>query len=568
MSVSNRCASDDSPAKKWEVQADFGWEPWCPAAAFNGEVGEEVFFTRGSFSYKATFDSPTSGCQLNLGTGKERQLRYRGGRASVVSDWEVEVHNGLWHPFAPGVPFRGEPGEEVFFTSNSFSYKVVFHTPRNATQINLATRTQRQLRRLEGGSGACSDAGNAAADEVRTWSCVKVRAWLEEEGFSCISQRAEEEALDGESLLELTEEDLKELGLEKMGPRRKLSKRITELRDNRTGVAAVAQTVAGCSPHDSSESRAPEAIQRKDMMWEVPEKKVRAHHCMGCRESLKPDHTGIVCRNDHHVCANDCAQNFINHVLSEGPAGVPVMCMNCHCDVVVNTFERNCTPAQLAIFEETCVLVGGAPSMEESWYQCPLCPMKVIIFVSPGDIIFHCPGCMARSCMICRQRCARRREQEWHLLHCPNVGELRNELTEIIGHGGQRACPNCGESGRKDDACTHITCPRCRTRWCYVCGEDRQHADGGEANHNVGWETCGSRCPMYLEMVHNMRADWPDLPRAALDHFHQRRILWELRQKVEDVGRIAVEHVLEMYPSTLATFTLDQIEAASLPRDW
>ena len=36
--------------------------------------------------------------------------------------------------------------------------------------------------------------------------------------------------------------------------------------------------------------------------------------------------------------------------------------------------------------------------------------------------------------------------------------------------GSMMHCPTCELAGMKDDACTHMRCPRCSTSWCYVCG--------------------------------------------------------------------------------------------------
>ena len=46
-----------------------GWRAWAPGVHFHGAVGEQVFFTLGSTSYKATFESETGGSQTNLSTG-------------------------------------------------------------------------------------------------------------------------------------------------------------------------------------------------------------------------------------------------------------------------------------------------------------------------------------------------------------------------------------------------------------------------------------------------------------------------------------------------------------------
>ena len=79
-------------------------------------------------------------------------------------------------------------------------------------------------------------------------------------------------------------------------------------------------------------------------------------------------------------------------------------------------------------------------------------------------------------------------------------------------------CPGCKLAGRKDDACTHMTCTKCITEWCYVCGLDVKSCDkeapreGGRVNdiylHNKDWEINEKRCPMYLTKILEVDLHW------------------------------------------------------------
>ena len=59
--------------------------------------------------------------------------------------------------------------------------------------------------------------------------------------------------------------------------------------------------------------------------------------------------------------------------------------------------------------------------------------------------------------------------------------EALAQFKAALEQGLGRVCPNplCGRRGSKDDACTHMTCDLCRTKWCYVCGLVRQASDEG-----------------------------------------------------------------------------------------
>jgi len=68
--------------------------------------------------------------------------------------------------------------------------------------------------------GSCHDIA------VPDWTCATVEQWLSGMSLGFLSERFSEEAIDGEALLELQDEDLVVLGVTKLGIRRKLMKQI------------------------------------------------------------------------------------------------------------------------------------------------------------------------------------------------------------------------------------------------------------------------------------------------------------------------------------------------------
>ena len=91
-------------------------------------------------------------------------------------------------------------------------------------------------------------------------------------------------------------------------------------------------------------------------------------------------------------------------------------------------------------------------------------------------------------------------------------------IEQAIEEGGKMRCPNCQLAGRKDDACTHMTCTKCSSRWCYVCGLDvlkcdkAPEAPGSSGDpiflHNRDWERNEKRCPMYLTQILEVDLNW------------------------------------------------------------
>ena len=117
-----------------------------------------------------------------------------------------------------------------------------------------------------------------------------------------------------------------------------------------------------------------------------------------------------------------------------------------------------------------------------------------------------------------------------------------------------RPGPVCGLAGRKDEACTHMSCPRCQTSWCYLCGLSVEMCDkkpplpGRPAKdiflHNADWEVNPARCPMYLtqilEVDPSWLGDWTEGDEVddeqCLAYFHRWRTIKLLQEVQEEVG--------------------------------
>jgi hypothetical protein len=111
---------------------------------------------------------------------------------------------------------------------------------------------------------------------------------------------------------------------------------------------------------------------------------------------------------------------------------------------------------------------------------------------------------------------------------------LYQQVIETLTASSTRSCPNCGTSGMKDLACTHITCDKCSHKFCYVCGKSESEVQGGFEMHNrwlgvTPWEG-STTCPLYL---HDYWGNG-ESGELALENFHrelQIRALDELKKK-------------------------------------
>lgn len=75
-------------------------------------------------------------------------------------------------------------------------------------------------------AGRSGNRRSGGAVNVSEWSCAMVEEWLEGLGLGQLSDRFGDEAVDGEVLLELQDQDLLMLGVSRLGDRKKLMKHI------------------------------------------------------------------------------------------------------------------------------------------------------------------------------------------------------------------------------------------------------------------------------------------------------------------------------------------------------
>ena len=289
--------------------------------------------------------------------------------------------------------------------------------------------------------------------------------------------------------------------------------------------------------------------------------KGRTLSCGICGETLDGEHTGIHCKNAHHMCT-DCSANFVSTTLEEGINAIPPKCPFCAVDVNLPSFERQLTTEQHGTYMSYMVM-GQLPE-GETMVQCPLgsCQYFEIRKLGEGGSngeqmnFFFCqhPDCRKVSCFLCKKECVlcdsddddddidpqqlammkhfacAEREHEF--------GELRKAFEKAIEASTQFSCPGCGLTGMKDGECTHMTCIGCRTTWCYVCGLDTASDECSKANdpdrspeyaHNVNWHTRLGRCPMYLSEINQVDDTYPEDDDGALHTLHRQRALRLLR---------------------------------------
>jgi hypothetical protein len=159
----------------------------------------------------------------------------------------------------------------------------------------------------------------------------------------------------------------------------------------------------------------------------------------------------------------------------------------------------------------------------------------------------------------------KRHDGVFYHFRCAELGALKAKFDNCIEAGMKRACPGCGHSGIKDDACTHMTCIGCNTIWCYLCGGDDRLLDKAQAGsifeHNKSWNVRRTRCPMFLMQINEIDASWPSEDRLCLDKLHRIWTLNLLSKLMEEVGLETLQLLFKHFASLANSgFSIEDIQ--------
>jgi TRIAD3 protein (E3 ubiquitin-protein ligase RNF216) len=257
---------------------------------------------------------------------------------------------------------------------------------------------------------------------------------------------------------------------------------------------------------------------------------------MSCSKILEIDHIGIKCVQNHNICSG-CSKYFIETIFENPHYSIPVKCPDCSQEVPSLIFERQLKPEQLEIYQ--LYIIQNKISSDEKFQCCPHCKYFEIWMKESSANFFYCknPKCKKLTCSVCikdvqlpetdkhldyfeleslmleeslgdddeetYEESLARSDGIFYHFKCGLMKEKKESIEKIIEKGAKRRCPSCKLSGRKDDACTHMTCPKCSTVLCYFCEKDvKQLGNDDIFEHNSDWVSDSStNCPMYLTQI-------------------------------------------------------------------
>ncbi|CAB9511898.1 IBR domain [Seminavis robusta] len=304
--------------------------------------------------------------------------------------------------------------------------------------------------------------------------------------------------------------------------------------------------------------------------------------------------TCLACPGSHFMCT-ECTGVYVKSVLSDLESSYPPKCSMCKAHFDLGHFERQLTSKQqlqVQLFAAQRKLLPGQELM-----QCSSC--NALEIVTPTKkaplVLWWCKVCFHGTCVVCQkalplacQKGAVNTAKHSHEL-CLRFHHVKTAMEQALEKGSKMACPGCGLAGRKDDACTHMTCPKCETKWCYVCGLDvhqcdkappRRHRENDEDDdvddiflHNQDWQYNPARCPMYLTQILEVDLGWMgenweanardedfDDDERCLDYFHRFQTIRLLQQVRAEVGTKEFDAAFEAFDSLRNSgYTLEEI---------
>ena len=179
------------------------------------------------------------------------------------------------------------------------------------------------------------------------------------------------------------------------------------------------------------------------------------------------------CNNDDHYMCKPC---FVKLFKNECKTLLPnLTCGNPDCKALfdLDTVEQMVSKEDFELYmkRKQSGTIAAIHNQLPSWKQCLKCMQYTPL--PPGENkIFFCgnPDCHASTCMECDS------DMHWGVI-CPNIVEKKLEdfkdyVNRAMNAKTVQKCPKpgCGTKVAKNEHCNHITCPKCGTHFCYLCG--------------------------------------------------------------------------------------------------
>ena len=138
----------------------------------------------------------------------------------------------------------------------------------------------------------------------------------------------------------------------------------------------------------------------------------------------------------------------------------PQKCPLCKALISTDLFERQLTATQQNMFRAHAART--ALKTGEELLECKECGLFEVVTDDP--VLWWCPHCECGACRVCNKDLPQGVEKydiEKSPHHvCAKLRKPKALIERAIEEGSKMRCPCCRLAGRKDDACTHMTCTK------------------------------------------------------------------------------------------------------------
>lgn len=189
--------------------------------------------------------------------------------------------------------------------------------------------------------------------------------------------------------------------------------------------------------------------------------------CYICLENVRKNQTSIHCNCDAVFC-DSCLGAYVRLQITEGRWKVE--CANCSLLMPEDLIQK---------------FLQDYPLLQDHFN-------RLVIDAQRDPLAKTCPNCCAQNrvknqrakqitCHECQFIWCFRCHAPWHKgLTCKDFkrgSKMFKKWTKGTTRGvaNARPCPKCKVFIQRLEGCDHMSCPRCRTSFCYLCGEKLHH---------------------------------------------------------------------------------------------
>eukprot|EP01038_Epipyxis_sp_PR26KG_P011032 gene11032-14813_t len=249
---------------------------------------------------------------------------------------------------------------------------------------------------------------------------------------------------------------------------------------------------------------------------------------------------------------------------------LPAKCSKCKTEVLHLTLERQLNDVQRQAY--LSYISMKELQEDEKMANCPFCSyFEVWPKAMTGMEFLFCRNepCLKSSCFHCKVQCQPPKEDGYeddefnnstdssafiYHLECAELSPYKEEIENAIHLGAGVVCPNCQHFGRKDDACTHMTCVSCTSVFCYVCGKLEANCDKADPSqnifsHNEDWDLNVQRCPMHLTEIVQVDDRWGMEDSICVAFLSRLNTVKLLRAALVKMGRPMFQRLINKYDS-------------------